>query len=157
MPRTGVLHKQLPVLWGYRETPRGGNMTFTVLCYSLRPSLSSSSIAPVHLCHLTNDCSVAASLPCIIYPELRREQEREKGEQREEILSLCKFEGWKGAVAKSRRREWRERKWYRCRHQETRVCCKGSVKVRIGWRRPQAHFINQSLDLVGNADRSGWK
>uniref|UniRef100_A0A8D0D6B5 Uncharacterized protein n=1 Tax=Sander lucioperca TaxID=283035 RepID=A0A8D0D6B5_SANLU len=61
-----------------QEPPRGGNMTFAVLCYSLHPSLSSSSIAPIHLCHLTNDCSAAVSLPCIIYHELQRGSKREK-------------------------------------------------------------------------------
>lgn len=49
-----------------RKCPRGGNMTFVVLCYSLHPSLSSSSVAPVHLSHPTNDCSVALGPPCII-------------------------------------------------------------------------------------------
>lgn len=51
---------------GVRKCPRGGNMTFVVLCYSLHPSLSSSSVAPVHLSHPTNDCSVALGPPCII-------------------------------------------------------------------------------------------
>lgn len=147
MPATSALHKQLLVLWRYRETPRGGNMPFAVLCCSLHPSLSSSSIAPVHLCNLTNDCSAAVSLPCIIYHEPQRgKQEREA--KRDKGWKRKKFFIHAGGKAEKEQQcypegenENKEKIWQRCRHCETSMCCKGSVKGKgenrlEGTRRP---------------------
>lgn len=93
-------------------------MTFAVLRYSLHPSLSSSSIAPVHLCHLTNDCSAAVSLPCIIYQELQRvdkrgrsKEEKKKGSKKERnslFMQVGRLKGSHSDIQKERMRVWRE-------------------------------------------------
>lgn len=162
MPATSVLHKQLVVLWRCRETPQGGNTTFAVLCYSLHPSLSSSSIAPVHLCHLTNDRSAAVSLSCIIYPELQRgsglERERETEEKEDIFFCVYRLKENNNDVQKERMRIRRDVDrgadtiWDK--HVRQRQC-KGRRWERAGGNR-EARFINHSPDLVGNADSSGW-